>query len=119
MSIECAFVGRLTAAPELKTSQAGKPWLRMNLMVGAGDAAQFVQAVAFGGRAERIAAECTKGDSLYVEGAISIAEWESAGEKRHALSVRVAKAETPSIGQNKKAKTETRVGDEARASSAG
>ena len=33
-SIECAFIGRVASVADLKTSQAGKPWLAIKFAVG-------------------------------------------------------------------------------------
>jgi hypothetical protein len=46
--IECAFIGRLGGEPEMKTSQAGKPWSAISVAVGDGDEAKWVRVVAFG-----------------------------------------------------------------------
>jgi hypothetical protein len=42
--IESAFLGTITKDPELKTSNAGKAYMRLNVHVGDGDQAQFVDA---------------------------------------------------------------------------
>jgi hypothetical protein len=41
--IEAAFIGRLGRDPELRYSQAGEPWLPLNLAVGENDATQWVK----------------------------------------------------------------------------
>jgi single-strand DNA-binding protein len=102
-TIECAFIGRVGTEPELKTSQAGKPWCRFSVAVGADDATQWVQVACFGERAEKLAGSLNKGDRCYVEGSIRLNEWTGKdGEKRAGLSVAAWKCEKlGQIGRNK------------------
>jgi single-strand DNA-binding protein len=101
--IECAFIGRAGADPELRTSQAGKPWLRFNVAVGQEDAIQWVQVACFGERAEQLAGIIQKGDRIYVEGSVKLNTWVGKeGEQRSGLSVAAWKAEKlGQIGRNR------------------
>ncbi len=54
MTIDCAFIGRLGADPELKTSAGGKSWCRLTLAVGQGDGTQWISVAIFGESAEHI-----------------------------------------------------------------
>lgn len=54
-AIECAFLGALGRDAKRKTSQAGKPYLRLNVRVGDDDAAQWVSVLAFDERAIEVA----------------------------------------------------------------
>jgi len=51
-TIDCAFHGFLAADAERRTSQAGKPWVRMRVGVGKDDAVQWVSVACFGKAAE-------------------------------------------------------------------
>jgi single-strand DNA-binding protein len=109
-SIEAALVGRLGGDPELRTSQAGKPWARFSVAVGEGDAAQWVSVACFGECAERAAERLTKGDRCYVEGTIRLNEWtDHEGGQRHGVQVAAWKVEPlGQIGQRKPAKTKAK-----------
>ena len=67
-SIECALIGRLGRDPELRHSQAGKPWLPISIGVGSDDNTQWVGVTVFGPKAEELAGQVTKGARLYIEG---------------------------------------------------
>jgi single-strand DNA-binding protein len=101
-SIDCCFFGFLAADAEARTSQAGKPWVRMRVGVGKDDAMQWVSVAVFGKAAEH-AADLTKGDRVYVEGSIKLDEWTGQdGVKRTGLSVAAFKCErTHNIGRNR------------------
>jgi single-strand DNA-binding protein len=102
MSIECAFFGFLPADAETRTSQAGKPWVRLRVGVGKDDDVQWVSVAVFGKAAET-AAELKKGDRIYCEGSIKLDTWRgNDGAERHGLSVACFKLErTHRIGRNK------------------
>ena len=101
--IDCAFIGRVGTDPELRTSQAGKPWLRFNVAVGQENAIQWVQVACFGERAAQLAGMIRKGDRIYVEGSVKLNTWVGKeGEQRSGLSVAVWKAEKlGQIGRNR------------------
>jgi single-strand DNA-binding protein len=106
--IETAFWGTLGRDPELKTSRAGKPYCAMNLAVTTGttedarDITTWVRATAFGQTAEKIAT-AKKGDRVYVEGTLTLTEWQAQdGQARHGLNVAAWKAEkVAAIGKNR------------------
>jgi single-stranded DNA-binding protein len=102
MSIECAFYGFLAADAEPRTSQAGKPWVRLRVGVGKDDAVQWVSVAVFG-KAGAAAANLKKLDRVYVEGTIKLDTWQASdGAERHGLSVAAFKCErTHQIGRNK------------------
>jgi single-strand DNA-binding protein len=108
-TIECAFTGRVGTEPELRTSAAGKPWLRFSVAVGADDAVQWVQIACFGDRARELAESLQKGDRVYVEGNLKLNEWTTqAGEKRSGLSVAAWRCDKlGNIGRNKPAKSKS------------
>src|SRR5262249_4872071 len=85
--IECAFFGALTRDADSRTSKAGKPFALLNVVVGDGEARQFVSAIVFGDAAGEVAA-LEKGHKVYVEGKIEISEWTGQdGAKRAGLKV--------------------------------
>jgi single-stranded DNA-binding protein len=105
MSIECAFFGFLAADAEQRTSQAGKPWIRLRVGVGKDDAVQWVSVAVFG-KAAVTAADLKKADRVYIEGTIKLDEWRgNDGTERHGLSVAAFKCEpTHQIGRSRKRK---------------
>ncbi len=105
-NIECAFIGRLGQEADIKTSAAGNPWTRLSLAVGQGDDTQWVSVAVFGEAAERLCAGLRKGDRVYVEGTLRLAEWAGRdGHRRASLSVAAWKAEKlGAIGRNRPAR---------------
>ena len=100
--IEAAFFGALGRDAELKTSHAGKPYLRLNVRVGDGDAVQWVNVTCFDEKAIAVADKMLKGASTYVEGRLSLDEWTGKdGTKRHGLSVMSWHCRLAQIGRNK------------------
>jgi single-strand DNA-binding protein len=93
-AIEAAFMGRLGSDPELRTSQAGKPWCRFSVAIGEGDDVQWVSVATFGEVAERVCDWLAKGDRAYVEGTLRLNEWQDReGLTRHGLQVAAWKVE--------------------------
>jgi single-strand DNA-binding protein len=102
-TIECAFIGRLGRDPELRHSQAGKPWLPLNLAVGDKEQTEWVKVAVFNTRATELAGTLHKGDRVYVEGRISLDTWtDQQGQQRAGLKVAAWKVERlGNIGNNK------------------
>jgi single-stranded DNA-binding protein len=111
MSIDCAFFGFLASDAEVRTSQAGKTWVRLRVGVGKDEAVQWVSVAVFG-KAADAAGELKKADRVYCEGTIKLDTWRgSDGADRHGLSVSSFKIEkTHQIGRNKP-KRERKPGD--------
>ena len=100
--IECAFYGFCAADADVRTSQAGKQWVRLRVGVGKDDQVQWLQVAVFGQAAEA-AAELKKADRVYCEGTIKINTWRgNDGLERSGLSVATFKlTKTHQIGRNK------------------
>jgi single-stranded DNA-binding protein len=102
MAIEAAFFGTLGRDAEAKTSKAGKPYLRLNIRVGDGDALQWVNCTSFDSEAVAAAERLVKGAKVYVEGRLTLDEWTSNdGTQRHGLSVMSFHTRIAQIGRNK------------------
>jgi hypothetical protein len=71
--IDAAFHGVLGRDAEIKVSNAGNNCVRLNVRVGSGDAAQWVQVLAFNDLDELAA--LTKGDKVYCEGTLTASAW--------------------------------------------
>jgi single-stranded DNA-binding protein len=100
--IEAAFFGALGRDAESKVSKSGKPYLRLNVRVGDGDAAQWVSVMCFDEKAIVLAEQMTKGARVYVEGRIEISEWASQdGAQRHGLSCLSWHTRLAQIGRQK------------------
>ena len=93
MAIEAALTGVLGRDPELKTSQAGKPWTRVSLAVvhdkgSDAEATTWVSVACFGEVAEKLCSAAKKGMKVYAEGTLKLGEWtDRTGEKRLGLQL--------------------------------
>jgi single-stranded DNA-binding protein len=102
MSIEAALFGMLGKDAETKTSAAGKPYLRLNIRTGDGDAAQWINAMCFDADAIEQAERLCKGARVYIEGTIKLGEWTGQdGAKRHGLSLMSWHCRLSQIGRNR------------------
>jgi single-stranded DNA-binding protein len=87
---------------ESKVSKSGKPYLRLNVRAGDGDAAQWVSVMAFDPEAVSLASKFIKGTRTYIEGSIKLDEWTAQdGTKRHGLSVMSWHCKLAAIGRNR------------------
>jgi|GEM_PF-1217873 len=102
-SIKVAFMGRLGSDPELRTSQAGKPWAALAVAVGDGDEVQWVRVAVFGEKAEQVAGSVHKGERVYCEGTLKLNTWtDREGQQRAGLSVAAWRCQPiGQIGQRK------------------
>jgi single-stranded DNA-binding protein len=103
VAIDCAFYGFLAADADPRTSQAGKPWVRLRVGSGKGDNVQWVSVAVFGEAAE-LAADLRKGDRIYCEGTLRLDSWKGRdGLERHGLSVAATLCEpTHGIGRQRR-----------------
>lgn len=100
--IEAAFFGSVGADAERKTSKSGKEYLRLNVRVGDGDAAQWVSVLAFDLSAVELADRFVRGARIYCEGRSSTSKWTGQnGAKRFGLSVMSRHTRLAQIGRNK------------------
>jgi single-stranded DNA-binding protein len=120
MPIEAAFFGTLTRDAEAKTSNAGKPYLRIiGLRIGDGDKAQWVSVTAFDKDAIATAGKFVKGAAVYVEGRLTLDKWKSsAGDDRSGMSVMSFHCRLAQIGCNKTKRTRHTSGERTSATSA-
>jgi single-strand DNA-binding protein len=107
MTIEVALFGVLGRDAESKTSKNGKPYLRLNVRCGDGDAVQWISAMIFGDDVPD-AARLEKGSRVYLEGSLKLNEWTAQdGTKRHSLSVMSWHCKLAAIGRNRPTKRES------------
>lgn len=100
--IEAAMFGALGRDAEAKTSKSGKNYLRLNIRVGDGDAAQWVNATVFDTAAIDVADRLVKGAKVYLEGRVTLDEWSGQdGAKRHGLSVMSWHCRLAQVGRNR------------------
>jgi single-stranded DNA-binding protein len=111
--IECAFFGALTRNADQRISKSGKPFTLMNVVVGDGDARQFVSVIVFGDAALNVS-PLEKSRRVYIEGRIEISEWTGQDDaKRYGLKVTSFHAtEVSKIGRRRErnAKAATKPG---------
>jgi single-strand DNA-binding protein len=107
MGIEAAFFGILTRDAEAKTSNAGKPYLRIiGLRIGEGDKAQWASVTAFDTDAIATADKFVKGAAVYVEGRLTLDKWKATdGSDRSGLSVMSWHCRLAQIGRHKTKRT--------------
>jgi single-stranded DNA-binding protein len=100
--IECAFFGTLGRDAEAKTSKAGKAYLRLNIRVGDGEAAQWINVTSFDADAIGASDRLVKGTRLYVEGRLQLDDWQAQdGAAKHGLSCMSWHTRLAQIGRNK------------------
>jgi single-stranded DNA-binding protein len=105
MSIECALFGTLGRDAESKVSKSGKPYLRLNIRSGDGDAGQWINAMTFDPEAIALAAKFVKGARVYLEGSLKLDAWTGAdGAQRHGLSAMSWHTRLAAIGRNRRPK---------------
>jgi single-strand DNA-binding protein len=101
-AIEVALFGVLGRDAERKTSKSGKPYLRLNVACGEGDATQWISAMVFDERAIAVADKLVKGARVYLEGKLSLNEWTASdGTTRTGLSVMSWHTRLAQIGRAK------------------
>ena len=102
MTIEVALFGTLGRDCERKTSKNGKPYLRLNVACGEGDATQWVSAMVFDERAIAVVDKLVKGARIYLEGRLSLSQWAAQdGTTRSGLSVMSWHCRLSQIGRAK------------------
>lgn len=88
--------GRITATPEIKTSQSGKSICNFAVAVNRRfnrDATDFLNCVAFGKTAELVGNYFQKGSMILLCGELHIDKYEKNGEKKTAVSIAVDEVE--------------------------
>jgi len=101
MTIEVAAFGTLGRDAERKTSKNGRPYLRLNVACGEGDATQWVSATVFDERAIAVTDKLVKG-RVYLEGKLSLNEWTASdGTTRTGLSIMSWHCRLSQIGRAK------------------
>src|SRR6516165_8669118 len=87
MGIEAAFLGTLGKDAEPKTSTRGRLYLRMNVRVGDGEGAQWVNITCFDGKAIETPHKFMKGARVYCECRLTLDKWtDQAGAERYGLN---------------------------------
>jgi single-stranded DNA-binding protein len=106
--IEVALFGVLGRDAESKVSKSGKPYLRLNIRSGDGDAAQWINVMTFDPEAIVLASKFVKGARIYLEGTLRLDAWTGAdGVQRHGLSAMSWHTRIASIGRNRPSKRES------------
>lgn len=89
---KCVFIGRLTAAPDIRYSQNGEQVTNINLAINerrknkngeTHEITEFVRVVAFRKLAEIIGQYCKKGDQIYIEGKLQTRKWSDKSGQDH------------------------------------
>lgn len=120
MSIEAALFGMLGKDAETKTSATGKPYLRLNIRTGDGDAAQWINAMCFDADAIALAERLRKGARVYIEGTLKLDEWTGQdGARRHGLSLMSWHCRLSQIGRNRPSRAASAREDRPKAAATG
>ena len=89
---KCVFIGRLTAAPDIRYSQNGEQVTNINLAINerrknkngeTHEITEFVRVVAFRKLAEIIGQYCKKGSKIYIEGKLQTRKWSDKNGQDH------------------------------------
>lgn len=89
---KCVFIGRLTAAPDIRYSQNGEQVTNISLAINerrknkngeTHEITEFVRVVAFRKLAEIIGQYCKKGDQIYIEGKLQTRKWTDKNGQDH------------------------------------
>lgn len=93
--IKTAFEGRISAPDGLKFTAGGTAALSFGVVVAVDKkgTAQWLRVTIWGDLAEELAPVLEKGMEVYVEGDLTLNEWEAGGEKRHGLSISARRCE--------------------------
>lgn len=82
------LIGRLTADPELKSTQNGKSFCRFKIAVDrVGEGADFIPCTSWGKTAENMSKYLKKGAKIAVGGRIQSGSYEKDGQKVYTLDV--------------------------------
>jgi single-strand DNA-binding protein len=101
VTIECAVSGNLGRDAELKTSKAGRQYLKLAVRAGDKESGSWVSISVFDDDAIAKVDKLTKGTAVYVEGSLSLDEWTAKdGTKRQGLSVMARYCRVARIGRN-------------------
>lgn len=85
--IACAFEGRLGKDAQLKTTQAGRAFMVMSVIVGEDEEAQWINVSAWNDHLIDLADHLKSGVAVYVEGKLKMRHWDSAEGPRSGLQV--------------------------------
>ena|SRR5688572_18006971 len=103
--IECAFQGRLAKDGELRTTNAGRQWLALEVMVGEGADAEWISVGSWSHTVHDLAPMLREGAEVYIEGKLKIRKFEGAnGAERLWLSVQASVVQPMGLIGEKKPK---------------
>ena len=118
--IECAFDGRLGAAPQTRTTSAGKPMATFSVAVGRGDETLWLSVAVFDSLVSDLPEDLGKGERVYCEGRLSLSTWEKDGVERTTLRVAATKVlALDRIGRRRKRRRSNGADDATNAEAAG
>jgi single-stranded DNA-binding protein len=99
-ALEVAFFGAVARDAELKTSKAGKAYLRFTCRVGENDPS-WVSTMYFGDDAPELGPRLTRGVRCYVEGSLKLDRWDKEGVSQSGLSCMSFHCRVAAIGRRK------------------
>jgi single-stranded DNA-binding protein len=104
--IECAFNATVTRDAEVKTTSAGRTFLKFSAVTGREEKQQYVSVLAWRDTFTELAPHLTKGTRIYCEGKLEMRHWN--GEA--SLSVSASKLEPLGLIGAKKPKAPRKAG---------
>lgn len=85
--IECAFPATLTRDAEVKTTAAGRPFLKLGVSTGKDEKQQYATVLAWRDTFTDLAPALVKGTRVYVEGRLELRQWEGTASLSVSASV--------------------------------
>jgi single-stranded DNA-binding protein len=73
--IECAFPATLTQDAEVKTTSAGRPFLKLSVVTGKDEKQQYLSVLAWRDSFTELAPSLVKGARVYCEGRLELRHW--------------------------------------------
>lgn len=73
--IECAFPATLTQDAEVKTTSAGRPFLKLSVVTGKDEKQQYLSVLAWRDTFTDMAQSLVKGTRIYCEGKLELRHW--------------------------------------------
>jgi single-stranded DNA-binding protein len=107
--LETAFTGTIGRGPELKTSAGGKQYCSVPVAVANGANTTWIRVAVFGDLAVEFAGNAKKGETVHVEGRLTIGTYQAKdGTERVSLDVAARFVRVAEIGRRRRSERQPR-----------